>query len=481
MERARCGGTGMTIYAPSQRAAQRTTDEISSAQIERVDVAAPSHGHQPNDAPRVSQLRAFAANANAGPHARGLAEREAQLNARPTSATAPLQGVFKFGPTTYDTAEKVRADFKREQLGSSKKLAKSERDLLLNERWQALQDMAASATDYGSLGGSAKDLTGLKNAVANHVNQSKVLASGLPQSLAKTKGKTTVSASGMLESGSTESLPPLLKKIVDALLKSGRAFPKENILKTAKEATGAQGHGFFHEPSLAAELLDSGDVMIQLGVVPPIQLPRYLGFDPVASKTPAKGFVGGDVTVWERPPTSAMAVVGRSTFIQAKTANRGTVKDNVMEASNQLAGLTASGDPVGKEVEREHTFTGPTYEGAIYVTLLDPVDTAYLAKIANDAMQKNPAYVSRVVFKYALDGSYFEVTASNKKESLVDKKNPLARGGPQIKKSAASSSKAASFEDYGDHEDYDYEEEQEALSDEEIDRRLDRAEYWADF
>jgi hypothetical protein len=449
----------MTIYAPPERAAQRKLDEISSAQNERVGVAASAHDHQPNDAPRVSQLRALSANANAGPHARGLAERGAQLNGRLASRTAPVQGVFMFGPKKYDTAEKVVADFNREQLGSSK-LKKTERERVLDERWEALQEMAVSKTDYGSLGSSTKDLTALKGAVANYVNQSKVLATtGLPLSLAKTKGKATVSASGMAASGSTDDLPQPLKGYVDKLINSkGRAFPDENIWTTAKNATGANGGGYVHELALAAELLDSGEVRIQLGVVDPSQLKGYLGFDPIASETPAKGFFGGDVTVWERPPTSAMAKAGRSTFIQAKTANRGTVKEHVIAASNQLAGLTASGNPVGKEVEQEHTFTGPTYEGAIYVTLVDDVDTGLLAKIADAAIRKNPQYVSRVVFKFAIDQSYFEVTKQDT-EGHFQKGNPLARGRPD--------------------DDGDYDEEQ-ALS-EEIDRRLDEAEYWADF
>ena len=50
---------------------------------------------------------------------------------------------------------------------------------------------------------------------------------------------------------------------------------------------------------------------------------------------------------------------------------------------------------------------------ALYVTLSDDVDSATLAKYAVRAMDANPLYVSRVVFHYALDNSYYEVTRSN--------------------------------------------------------------------
>jgi hypothetical protein len=64
----------------------------------------------------------------------------------------------------------------------------------------------------------------------------------------------------------------------------------------------------------------------------------------------------------------------RSTFIQAKTANKFTLKDNVAEAATQLTSLTASGKTEGKALEREFTFTGGAYEGAIAVEYTPPID-----------------------------------------------------------------------------------------------------------
>jgi hypothetical protein len=164
-----------------------------------------------------------------------------------------------------------------------------------------------------------------------------------------------------------------------------------------------------------------------------------------------------------RPADPSEQAPGRSTFIQAKTANKRTVKKNVLEAGNQLAGLTASGKPGGKQAQREFTLTGPQYEGAIFVRLIDNLDPTALAEIAGDVMRKHPDYVSRVVFRDMT--GYFEVSKDRK--VTHSSHNPLLDDRPEVDSPEPD-------------DDYEYEEEEE-LTNEEIDRRLDMAEYWADF
>lgn len=369
-----------------------------------------------------------------------------KLNPAPRPPQPVVQGYFTYGHRRFDSAAAVTAAFEKSQLSSadlSKRIRRGDKsaETALDERWQALQDMADSPANQGHAG----DATALKNLAANFVSQQKVLALGLQ--IGEAGAEQGVSASNMAETGDLTGLREDLKPATAKLLKSPRAFPNINIARVAKKAMGMNGHGFQIELELAASLLDNRNVFVQLGVVPPQDLQHYLGFDPAKSSIKPKGFVGGDVAVWENP---AAAVTGKTTFIQSKSANAATVKENVEAAANQLAGLTASGEPAGKDAEREFTLTGRDYEGAIYVALGDDIDARNLIKIADDAFGARADHVKRVVYRYP-DGTYFEVTPAGPKASRQDQRgtfthaNPLARPfAPEVndEKSHAADEKA---------------------------------------
>jgi hypothetical protein len=329
-----------------------------------------------------------------------------------------LQGYFIYGPNKIDSASKAIAKFDRSQLGNSK-VRGHEKERLLSERWQALQDMA----DSPDCEGKANSYQTLKELIASFSHARKLLASGMSELGSGSSAK--VSVSGMLASNSIESLPESLQSVVAPLLYSGRVFPRENILKTAKSATGHMGFGFVNELNLALSLMNGmPDAMIQIGVVHPLDLPRYLGFTPTPSQIKTNGFVGGDIAVWQRPEPERDAP--KSNFIQAKTATNKTLRENVIAASNQLASLTASGDPVSKSAEREYTYTGDSYEGAIYVEMVDDIDMRALVKIATEGINHNRAYVSKVVIRLlgASGASFFLLDAAHP-DGLLSSSNPL--------------------------------------------------------
>jgi hypothetical protein len=377
--------------------------------------------------PGPPRLRALQRMADESLPGRPEGVLQQKLNPAPLPAQPVVQGYFTYGHRRFDSAAAVLALLEKSQLSSadlSKRIRRGDKtaEKTLDERWQAVQDMADSPVNQGHAG----DVTALKNLAANYVSQHKVLAAGFH--VGEAGAEQGVSASNMAATGDLTGLREDLKPATAKLLKSPRAFPDINIAKVAKKAMGMNGHGFQIELELAASLLDNRNVMVQVGVVPPQDLPHFLGFDPAESSIKPKGFVGGDVAVWENP---AAAVSGRTTFIQSKSANAATVKENVEAAANQLAGLTASGEPAGKDAEREFTLTGRDYEGAIYVALGDDVDARNLVKIADGAFGARRDHVKRVVYRYP-DGTYFEVTpadpkASGKDRGTFSKTNPLLR------------------------------------------------------
>lgn len=305
------------------------------------------------------------------------------------------QGFFMWGPRRFDTQAQVESFFSKSDIDSTK-IKRVDKVRVLNERWQGLIDMATSDQNEGSATSGS-----LVSLVSKFISDQRLLSAGIPGD--SDGGAGLVSASGMLASGDTSCLGPARQEVVDYILSTKRAFPKANIFKTAKDSMGAQGSGFFVELKLAAHILQSRPrVKVQFGVVNPRFLSEFLDFMPEESATPVKGMMGGDLTVWEH----SAAASAKHTFIQSKTATDRTLSENVEAAANQLASLTASGDPVGKSAQREYTMTGPSFEGGIFVLFTGDADVEKLTKVAVHAMGKHREYVHKVVFELMIGGFF---------------------------------------------------------------------------
>ncbi len=321
------------------------------------------------------------------------------------------QGFFMYGPRRFDTQAQVESVFSKSDVDSTK-IKRGDKVRVLNERWQALIDMAESDQNEGRAASGT-----LVSLVTKFMSDQRLLSAGIP---GDSGGAGLVSASGMQESGDTSCLGPDRQEVVDYILSTKRAFPIESIFKTAKDSMGAQGSGFFVELKLAAHILQSRpSVKVQFGVVNPSFLSEYLGFTPEESEAPVKGMMGGDLTVWEHPAAES----AKHTFIQSKTATDRTLSENVEAAANQLASLTASGDPVGKLAQREYTMTGPSFEGGIFVLFTGQADADKLTKAAAHAIGRHPEYVHKVVFEL-MGGGFFIV--SQGEGSHYSETNPYA-------------------------------------------------------
>jgi len=216
--------------------------------------------------------------------------------------------------------------------------------------------------------------------------------------------------------------------VKNELLQLDNVFPKDTITKLAAMVTGPTAYGWLHELRIARDLaVSEPTALIQVGAHSPsfeieLALKKFFGDDyrVSASTTPAKGRVGGDVVVWRKNDTNQ-----RTTFIQAKTATKKTLAGNVEEAANQLASLTASGSSVGKAHEREFTYTGGAYEGAIMVEYMPRIDWKLMKSAALDALQgKHHKFVHRVVYKDATASDYTEFTR-DKPDGTSSETNPL--------------------------------------------------------
>lgn len=324
------------------------------------------------------------------------------------------QGFFMWGTEVINSQAQVEEKFSRSTVGSSK-IKSKDKARVLGERWKGLIDMATSATDEGTAQNS-KELVGL---VSMFISGQRLLSAGITSGGGKDAGPVSVSA--MMETGDTSCLKEDRREVVDYILSTKRAFPKQSIYKTAKDSMGAQGYGFFVELKLAESILVSRPhVKVQIGVVNPLDLSAYLGFTPEESGEPVTGLVGGDITVWEHPEAPAP----KHSFIQSKTATDTTLTENVDAAANQLASLTASGNPSGKSAQREYTMTGPSFEGGIFVLFTGRFDAAKLSNAALRAINRHPLFVHKVVFQLGGDGFY--VVSAEGGGGVFSKTNPFA-------------------------------------------------------
>ena len=327
------------------------------------------------------------------------------------SSSAPVQGYFFWKGEKIDSREAVEKKFTKLNLDSSK-IKRSDKAVELEDRWKALIAMAETNNNEGS----AANKDTLVPLVTNFRSQMKLLEAGISGSSDANKN---ISVSRMLESRDYHELGSKLAELVKVILATERAFPPENILKTAKNATGTQGSGFFVELNLGLNILKNRPaVFVQFGVVSPSLLKERFGVNAEKSTTKVKGLVGGDLTVWEPHATET----AKHTFIQSKTATDKTLDENVMAAANQLASLTASGDPTGKSAQQEFSITGPTFQGVIFVLFTGNADIKKLAKTARSAMNKHKLFVHKVVYEL-IDG--FFVVSSEQQDGKFTKENPL--------------------------------------------------------
>lgn len=328
-----------------------------------------------------------------------------------------IQGYFYWGNAKIDSKEQVERFFSEASVSSSK-LKASQKKAIIAQRMQALMDAALSENDEGK----AVDKEGLISLITKFDTGRKLLEKGMAAGPAAAGAK--VSASEMQKTQDTSMLGERLSTLVQSLLQTKRIFPSDHVYTTAKKALGEHGSGFFVELTLALKILTSKPkVKVQLGVVGHTAILGYLGpgFSLEESKSRIKGLVGGDLTIWE--PTEQQPAK-KHTFIQSKTATDRTLDENVIAAANQLASLTASGNPAGKSAEREYTMTGPSFEGAIFVMFTGEASTSKFNKIGATALSRHPEFVHKIVFE-CMDGSFYVFTRDG---GSYQKTNPLSDG-----------------------------------------------------
>jgi hypothetical protein len=253
--------------------------------------------------------------------------------------------------------------------------------------------------------------------------------SSTPASTSSTSSASSSTSSAPMTTR-TSSTAARAREVGDALIARGNVFSASKINELVKLAGGPTGYGWLHELMLARDLaVANPGALIQIGAqsryeIEP-ELERFFGtgYQAQASTTRLEGRIGADVAVWRQTSTNK-----KTTFIQAKTAVKGTLESNVLEAANQLASLTTSGKPEGKAGEREFTFTGAGYEGAIAVQYTPRISLKVLRRAAAAVFdnQKVSAYVHRVVYEEfsSTEEPFLEITRTNR-EGTFSATNPL--------------------------------------------------------
>ncbi|MEH2213261.1 eCIS core domain-containing protein [Nostoc sp.] len=336
-----------------------------------------------------------------------------------TPAISPIQRILKYGPYTLRNEEDVKKRIKENDLLSSK-VKPQNKDQVKKERMDALIDLVKDE----KIEVTANNKQTLIEEVTKHQTFLQNQRAGL------TAGSSTSSTSA------EEQFTDVIESYVKELQDTQRVFPSKEIINVAKKAQ--KDSGFMNELTLALTIVkEEKEAKVQLGKVRQNDLPSYLGYE--LSESLVQGGVGADITIWRKKESGK-----KTTFIQAKTANKNTVKSNVESAANQLASLTASGDPQGKLDQREFTLTGSSYEGVIFVTILDEsVDIDTLKKIAISAIEKQSLYVHRVIYEFPISKTYYSMEKeSNKLE--FHQHNPLTQHTPEIVNSTENKELASS-------------------------------------
>lgn len=358
-----------------------------------------------------------------------------------------IQGVLIYQNKKYNSIEDLekRLGFSlKNKLGSSKSKP-SERARISQERWNTLNKIAQDPDEEYELPNmlkvGAESMNKLKAGIASYIHNKNRLA--LKSEKQSPSGNSTIGDTSSFR-GEVSEMVRFIKE--RNMKKKHSVFPIENIESTAHEASkDSQGEGFTEELKLVCEILKARpNVQVQMGVVAPALYNLYLGYEPPDSTTQIRGRVGGDITIWE--PQEARNNKPKHTFIQAKACVATSMKKNVEGAANQLASLTASGDPKNKAAQREFTMTGPSYEGVIYIVSADGKrpSSKTLETYASNAFNKHPEFVHKVIFKfwnYSGKDEYLIYTSVNRKGS-EQSTNPLTQdvsGLPPISFDDASS------------------------------------------
>jgi hypothetical protein len=345
-------------------------------------------------------------------------------------APAAIQRKFQWGHTMIDSEDAlIKSGIDREKIGSSKTPRSGpKRKKDLDERWGVLVEMAKSDEVEGAAYG--KDLYGqLKELIGKFRGKMRAMSSltapaPSPSSSSSSSSSTSsTSSSTSSTSGGSKATRAAerAKTLGDKLKQLGNVITEEKINSLVKQASALTGYGWYHEMLVAYDLAEAEpSAVVQVGVLPKYEIDAALqakfgtDYQAAPTTTEPKGKIGGDVTVWRKTATQK-----RTTFIQAKTAVSTSLRANVLEAANQLASLTASGDEEGKAWEREFTFTGNSYEGAIAVQYTPPIQFQVLKDAASEVFDdaKVGKFVDRVVYEeypVTAGDAYTEFTRQNR-------------------------------------------------------------------
>ncbi|MDZ8069033.1 MAG: DUF4157 domain-containing protein [Nostoc sp. DedQUE08] len=326
-----------------------------------------------------------------------------------------------------ETEDAVKETFKDENLLIAPSTKKSEKAQLRVKRLQTLIEIATDKEVEKIVKFSGQD-SNKRVEVLKIINEREQLRH------AQASGFTAAEPS----SSSVNQFTDDVKKLVDLLIKSERAFPKNKIGDIGRKASIPGGFGFYKELEFAANAVDAdNNIKVQLEKLSKSELELYLGFDPTKLSTEKlkEGKIGADVTLWHFPKQEDSSkqevndipnTVGK--FVQMKSTKIENLKGHLDGAANQLAGLTASGIADGKAHQREQPIRGKQFKNVIFAPLSDQSpDPNSIEKLAVTALNAHK-HVHQIVFEIinlnSTDRDFYQIEQGKTNLTYLNK-NPL--------------------------------------------------------
>ncbi|MGM1062186.1 hypothetical protein [Saccharothrix sp. Mg75] len=209
-------------------------------------------------------------------------------------------------------------------------------------------------------------------------------------------------------------LSPEVAGLYHLLRTSNRVFPLDELDRKARKAD-APGTGFLFELRLAAaEIKRNERSLVQVEKLGRVLLTDHLKGSPTRYEKHRDGPVGADLVFWRPREEEDTGEKGADhgtreydgEFVQAKSFKFSNLAHNVETATNQLAGLNASGQGrVAKD--REISLLGSGHRGVIALEIWDGIaDERRLAGQATKALSS--AFVHLVRAVDGRDGQVYE-------------------------------------------------------------------------